>query len=867
MKKLLVTLVFLGFSTWLMAQSLSDIQNIKVDNLSDAQIEQLIKRAEAQGLNDQQLEALAIERGMPAGEVAKLRQRINSLRSGSAQSGSQNSSTDQSRSNSLRTVEGQTTRRDPFDSLRKSDPYYDLTPTQKKIFGYTLFYNKNINFNPSLNIPTPPNYVLGPGDQLLIDVFGASQQSYDLTINPEGSILIPNVGVVRVGGSSVSAASSRIKSALTQIYSGLAAGNTFLEVRLGNIKTVNVMLAGELNKPGNYALPSFASPLNALFAAGGPNENGSFRHVQVYRDNKLLTEFDVYDFITKGDLSSTITLRDNDVIIVPPIRARVEITGPVRREGLFEVKSGESLEQVLNFAGGFGSEAYRERLTVSRKTGKERKVEDVDQSEYNSFLPQDGDEIRVGMIQNRFANRVQVTGALMRPGVFALEEGMGIKDLIQKAEGLREDAFLNRATLYRTRPDFSLEIVTVNIGAVVRGEEEDILLQKEDVLTIPSIYELREEYYVKISGEVNNPGSYTFGEKMTVADIVLRAGGFKESASASQIEIARRVKDASSGQLAEIIRIDIDQDLKINPSQQVIELKPFDHVVVRRSPGFQREKLVRVEGEVVYPGEFVIANANERISDVLKRAGGLNQFAYVPGATLIRRNEFYEGPSDNELRSQNLLNAKFNITQEDKATTDAEKLLLTRIDKKTKEKGGDLSNQRGGLVSDDFRKKVVSGILDEQVEGENTAIRTTELIGINLKTILENPYGPEDLLLQEGDILSIPKQLQTVRMRGEVLYPTTTRYKIASGLKYYISRSGGFTENSKKSRTYVVYANGDVSRTKKVLFFNFYPSIQPGAEIIVPQRPERQPMSVQAFIGIASSLATLGILVDRLVQQ
>lgn len=867
MKKLLVTLVFLGFSTWLMAQSLSDIQNIKVDNLSDAQIEQLIKRAEASGLNDQQLEALAIERGMPAGEVAKLRQRINSLKSGSASSGAQGPASSTSSRTELRTIEGNAQKLDPFDSLRRSDPYYNLTSTQKKIFGYTLFYNKEVNFNPSLNIPTPPNYVLGPGDQVLIDVYGASQQSYDLRINPEGSILIPNVGVVRIGGLSVAAATSRIKAALTQIYSGLAAGNTFLEVRLGNIKTVTVSMVGNLNKPGSYALPSFASPINALFAAGGPNENGSFRHVQIYRDNKLFSEFDVYDFITKGELGASFTLRDNDVIIVPPVRNRVEISGPVRREGLFELKAGETLEDLIQFAGGLGSDAYKERITLSRKTGKERKVEDVDQANFSSFIPQDGDEIRVGMIQNRFANRVQVTGALMRPGVFALEEGMGIKDLIKKAEGLREDAFLNRATLYRTRPDFSLEIVTVNIGAVVRGEEEDILLQKEDVLTIPSIYELREEYYVKISGEVNNPGSYTFGEKMTVADIVLRAGGFKESASASQIEIARRVKDASSGQLAEIIRIDIDQDLKINPNQQVIELKPFDHVVVRRSPGFQREKLVRVEGEVVYPGEFVIANANERISDVLKRAGGLNQFAYVPGATLIRRNEFYEGPSENELRNQNLSNVKSNTIQVEKATSDAEKLLLTRIDRKINEKGGDLANQKGGLVSDDFRKEVVSGILEEQVDGGNTAFRTTELIGINLKTILQNPYGPEDLLLQEGDILSIPKQLQTVRMRGEVLYPTTTRYREASGLKYYISRSGGFTENSKKSRTYVVYANGDVSRTRKVLFFNFYPSIQPGAEIIVPQRPERQPLSVQAWVGIASSLATLGILVDRLVQQ
>jgi protein involved in polysaccharide export with SLBB domain len=840
-----------------------DIQNVKVDNLSDAQIEQLVKRAESSGLNEQQLEAMALERGMPMSEVSKLRQRINSLKSGGSKSNNQGTSAASGKASSLRMVEGQTEEIDPFDSLRRSDPYYDLTPVQKKIFGYKLFHNKKVNFNPSLNIPTPPNYTLGAGDQLLIDVYGASQQSYDLTINPDGKILIPNVGSVQVGGSSVAAASSRIKSALTQIYSGLSVGNTFVEIRLGNIKTVNVSLVGELNRPGTYALPSFASPINALFAAGGPNENGSFRHVQVYRDSRLLKEIDIYEFISKGELSSTLTLRDNDVIIVPPVRNRVEIIGPVRREGLFEVKPGETLVDLFQFAGGFGSDAYKERVTISRKTGRELKVEDVDQGNYSAFVPQDGDVLRIGMIQNRFENRVQVSGAVQRPGTFALAEGMGLKDLIQRAEGLREDAFLNRATLYRTKADFSMEIVGVDVQAIVNGQIPDIQLRKEDLLLVPSVYDLKEEYYLKISGEVNRPGTFPYGERITVADLVLKAGGFKESATSSRIEIARRIKDDTSGKLAEIIIVDIDKELRLLGDNANLELNPFDHVMVRRSPGFQRAQLVNVEGEAMYPGEFAIAHANERISDLLKRAGGLTPYAYPKGATLIRRNEFFENKTDDEIKLENLEQIRELINKDSTDWTASERVLMGSIDKKLLEKV--VLEERNKLVSD-IRKESLMTLAESDESIKDLKIKDVELIGLDLPGILANPYGPLDLILKEGDVLSIPKELQTVRMRGEVLFPTTARYDLTNRFSSYISKSGGFTDNARKSRSYVIYANGDVKRTNKFLLFNVYPKIEPGAEIIVPAKPDRQGLSAQAWIGIASSLATLALIVNQLVQ-
>lgn len=864
---LLVWLFLVGGNV--VAQSLAEIQSIKVDNLSDAQIEQLIKRAEGQGLNEQQMLTLAAERGMPAGEVSKLRQRLNALKSGGGK-GSAASAKSESTSNQLRTINDQEELEDTFDLLRKSDPYYDLTPTQKKIFGFKLFHNKNLTFNPSLNIPTPPGYTLGPGDQLLIDVYGASQQSYDETINPDGKIFIPNVGPIQVGGATVQAAVVRIKTALSRIYSGMGASNpnTFLDVRLGNIRTVSVALVGELIRPGTYTIPSFASPFNVLFAAGGINENGSFRHVQIYRDNKLLKEIDVYDFLLRGEFTSPVVLKDNDVIIVPPVRNRVEIVGPVRREGLFEVKQGETMAAVLNFAGGFTSLAYQERVTVSRKTGKDLRIEDVDQVNFSSFFPQDGDEIRIGLIQNRFDNRVQISGAVQRPGTFSLVEGMGLRELIEKANGLREDAFLNRATLYRTKTDFSLEIMGVDIVGIVDSRLPDIALQKEDVLHIPSIFDLKEEFYVKITGEVNKPGTYLYGEQMTIRDLVLKAGGFKESATGSKMEIARRVKNDVSGKLAEIIVLDIDKNLKIGASNAAEVLQPFDHVMVRRSPGFQRAQLVSVDGEAMYPGEFAIAHANERISDLLKRAGGLTPYAYPKGATLIRRNEFYQLPNDDEIKFESLKNLKEIFQKDSVDWSEAERILMRGIDKKLLEKEQEEQKEikKNGALAENLRKESLMSLVDSDENSKSLEIKDVELIGIDLQGILRNPYGPLDLILKEGDVLSIPKELQTVRMRGEVLFPTTARFDALRGFRSYISKSGGFTDKARKSRAYVVYSNGDVKRTNRVLFFNIYPEIEPGAEIIVPARPERERMSTQAWIGVTSSLATLALIINQLLQ-
>lgn len=862
-KNYLLMVIFLLVALAAYSQSLSDIQNLKVDDLSDAQIEQLIRRAESSGLTTNQLTALARERGMPAQEAEKLSRRISELQmSAMPQSELQDGSAG-------RIVNG-IREPDMFDSIRRSDPYYELTAKQKKIFGYKLFHNRDLNFSPSLNIPTPQSYVIGSGDQLLLDVYGASQQSYDLSVTPEGRVFIPNVGPVQLGGSNIEAAKGRIKAALGRIYSGLNGQNpnTFIQLRLGNIRSIKVSMVGELTKPGTYTLPSFATVFNALYAAGGPNENGAFRNVQVYRDSRLVATVDIYEFLSKGIQSSNITLQDNDVVIVPPVNARIEIIGPVRREGLFEMKPSESLKDLYIYTGGFTSLAYRDRVTVRRIENNQRKVVDVPSSEFGSFSLKDGDEVLIGEALDRFSNRVQVTGSVTRPGEYSLDEnGLTVKGLVEKAQGLKPEAFSTRATLYRTSADLTLAAVPLDLNGILSGTADDIVLKNEDLLFVPSRYDIQEEYYVKISGEINYPGTYPFAEDMTVGDLILRSGGMLESASNSSIEIARRVRDASSGKIAEIKTLSIDPNLELTAEERNQPLQPFDHVFIRRSPGFERERLVSIQGEVTYPGDFAIAAADDRISDVIKRAGGVTQYAYPKGANLIRRTVFYKGPTEKELRGKILKEIQSNLNSEtNRNTNEAEEILYERIDKKIAQNELEKLERK----KDEQQRRLfetIPGFDSLRQDSEITYMRMKEqdFVGIDLGYILEHPGSKEDLILLEGDIIQIPKELQTVRMVGEVLLPTTTRYNTKSNLKNYISKAGGFTEEARRTKTYVVYANGDAKRTYSFLGLKFYPELEPGAEIVVPKKPERERLNAAGWIGLASSLATLGILIDRLL--
>jgi protein involved in polysaccharide export with SLBB domain len=856
-RSILITFfVLIVFS--LQGQSLSDIQNLKVDDLSDAQIEQLIKRAEASGLTPNQLETVARERGMPASEAAKLRERINSL-----QSSLGNSSNSKDAGGGLRTFQGEQGK-DMFDSIRRADPYYDLTPTQKKIFGFKLFHNRELDFSPSLNMPTPQSYVIGSGDQLLLDIYGASQQSYDLDVNPEGRVFVPNIGPVQIGGATIEAALARLKTSMSRIYSGLNGSNpnTFLQIRLGNIRSIKVSMVGELTKPGSYMLPSFATVFNGLYAAGGPNENGAFRNIQVYRDNRLISTVDIYEFLAKGDQSSNITLQDNDVIIVQPVQARVEIVGPVRREGLFEVKQGEYLEDLFIYTGGFTSLAYKDRVTIRRIENNQRKVIDVSSDEFDSFSLKDGDEILIGEAPERFSNRVQITGAINRPGEFSLGDGnLTVKGLIEKADGLKPEAFVTRATLYRTSEDLTLAAESLDLKGILAGTSADVTLKNEDLLFIASRYDIQEAYYVKISGEIGSPGTYPFASGMTVGDLILRAGGMLESATNSSIEVARRVRVANSGRLAEISTLTIDSNLQLSEEEKNQPLKAFDHVFIRRSPGFEREQLITITGEAVYPGDFAMANVNERISDVVARAGGLSPFAYPKGASLMRRTVNYEGKSEEELTEEKLRELRYNLDPKvTRNQNQAESILFERL-------GDRIKTIEEEKVKNNFSdQETLRDSVRKNSEIYKIRYKEEDMIGIDLEFILQNPGSEADLILFQGDVLQIPKQLQTVRMMGEVLLPTTSRYIEMQGFRSYISKAGGFTENARRSKSYVIYANGDARRTYSFLGLNFYPTLEPGAEIVVPMKPQKDRLNAAAWIGIASSLATLGILINTVVK-
>ncbi len=869
-KKENLTRVFLSLLMTLLmiltveAQSLSDIQNLQVDDLSDAQIEQLIQRAQSEGISANRIDALARERGMSATEAAKLRERIDNLLSGGGQNGGQ---LNDFRGRSLDGVQQDVI----FDSLRKTDPYYELTPYQKKIFGFRLFHNRQLDFSPSLNLPTPGSYVIGGGDQLLIDIYGAAQLSYDLSVNPEGTVFIPNIGPVQLGGSTIEAARSRLQEKLSRIISGLGGPNpsSFLEIRLGNIRSIKVSMVGELSNPGTYTLPSFATAFNALYAAGGPNENGAFRNIQIYRDSKLVATVDIYEFLSKGNQSANINLQDNDVIIVPPIESRVEIIGPVRREGLFEVKAGEKLSDLYIYTGGFTSLAYRDRVTIRRVENNERKVIDVPSSEFDKIMLVDGDEILIGEALDRFSNRVQISGSVFRPGEYSIEDGgLTIKGLVSKAEGLRPEAFTNRATLYRTSEDLTLDALSVDLEGIINGSSEDIPLKNEDLLFVPSRYDIQEEYYVKISGEVNTPGTYPFASNMTVGDLILRSGGLLESATSSSIEVARRIRDASTGKIAEIQTLSIDPDLNISEEEAQLPLQPFDHVFIRRSPGFEREQLITIRGEVIYPGDFAISSSNERISDVIKRAGGLNQFAYPKGASLIRRTVYYKEKTEEQRKEELLKEIQQNLDPDlTRPSNEAEMILFDRIDKKLTQR----ELERLLQEQEDARNLLFQNLsVLDSLSADSTLVRMRmneqDFVGIDLEAIMANPGSEEDLILMEGDIIQVPKELQTVRMVGEVLLPTTTRYVKNQGLKRYISKAGGFAEKARRSKTYVVYANGDARRTHSFLGLKFYPKLEPGAEIIVPVKPERNGLSAAGWIGLASSLATLGVLVQSLIE-
>jgi protein involved in polysaccharide export with SLBB domain len=575
-----------------------DLSTIRIEQLSDAQIQSYLQRIEESGLSETEIETALLSRGLPQSELMLLKERINGLTTGRKDTGSG--------FGKVRTRQSPPPQGDFFDALKTDFEEEKLLEIEKKVFGYALFNSPNLTFDPSLNIPTPKNYQVGPGDEIIIDVWGASEQTYQQVVSPDGYIIIPNLGPIYLNGLTIERATSRIKSRLSKIYSGLAPSdgrspNTFAQVSLGQVRTIKVTVIGEVRTPGTYDVSALATVFNALYFSGG-----------------------------------------------------VEVVGEVKREGIYEAKKGESFSDLIEFVGGFSENAYQGIIKVTRNTGTEKKLLDVTKDNLSLVQPENGDIVLINGILNRFENRVQIVGAVFREGEYELTDQLTVLGMIEKAEGLRGDAFLDRGTIFRTNEDFTTEIIPFNLRQMLKGDLEDITLFREDLIKIASVYDLKEEFYVTIGGSIRQPGNYPYMENMTVIELLLEAGGLLESADLSAVEVARRKRgnasDSYSNEIAEIFTFSVNRDLRILDSQERFILQPFDNVYIRKAPNYEAPIKVRLEGEIMYPGEYVLEKKDERISSLIRRAGGLTPEGYMDGTTLIRRTEFFDQPTEIEIR-------------------------------------------------------------------------------------------------------------------------------------------------------------------------------------------------------------------------
>lgn len=689
---------------------------------------------------------------------------------------------------------------------------------ENQVFGRNIFNTRNLTFEPSVNIATPPNYRLGPGDEVIIDIWGTSQNTIRQQISPDGTINIEKIGPVSLSGMTVSEANGYLKRVLGKTYSGLDAPDGTLEIRLtlGNTRTIQINVMGEVVQPGTYALSSFSTVFHALYRAGGVSDIGSLRNVQVTRNGKTVAKVDVYDFIMKGKTQDDIRLQEGDVIIVPAYEALVQISGNVKRPMKFEMKKNETLATLINYAGGFSADAYTRSLRVVRQNGEEYEINTVKEIDYSAYPMRNGDVVTAEAILNRFTNKLEVRGAVYRPGIYQLNGEINtVRALVNEAKGLTGDAFTNRAVLQREREDLTTEIISVDVRSIMAGTSPDIPLQKNDILYIPSIHDLEDRGDVAIFGEVAKPDSYSYSDNMTLEDLIIRAGGLRESASTVRVDVSRRIKDPKSTHSTDSIGQMFTFALKdgfVIDGEQGFTLQPYDQVFVRRSPGYQAQQNVRVTGEVIFGGTYAMTTTEERLSDLVKKAGGATPKAYLRGAKLIRV------ANDEEKKRMrdviNLMNRQF---------------------------GEAMMDSLGIRVEDTFS------------------------VGIDLEKAMAKPGSEYDLVLREGDVLDVPKMNNTVKVNGAVMMPNTVGYLSGENANYYLDQAGGYALNAKKSKKFVINMNGQVARIKG----RSKDKIEPGCEIIVPSKKNKR-VNVGEILGYASSfgsLATMFATISNLIKK
>ena len=697
----------------------------------------------------------------------------------------------------------------------------------KKVFGRDIFNNEELTFEPNMNIATPDNYVLGAGDAVFIDIYGASQKTVEATVSPDGFVVVEGYGPIQVAGLTVTQANSRIRSQLGARYS-----SSKIRLSVGQTRTITVNVMGEVKTPGTYTLAAFASVFHALYMAGGPNDIGTLRNIKVYRKNRLVSTVDVYDYILNGKLSGNVRLGDNDVIVVGAYDCLVNITGKVKRPMYYEMKSTESVGTLVNYAGGFTGDAYRKSVRIVRKSGSQYSVHNVNEFDMASFRMADNDSVSVDSILPRYSNMVEIKGAVFRPGMYQIGDDIySVKTLLEHAEGVTEEAFTAHAVMHRMKPDRTLEALSVDIQGIMDGTAADIPLKNEDVLFVPTRIESQVEQTIAIHGEVQYPGTYKYAENETLEDFVLQAGGLKETASMHNVLISRRVSNphalTTDSLLAQTFKFSL-KDRFVIDGQQAFRLMPFDEVYVRKSPGYTKQQKVTIEGEIMFAGDYTLTKKNERLSDLFRRAGGGTDLAYIEGARLERK------------------------------VNEAERARLEEIAKMRKEEKERLM-QETAINNQRSVGEMVQVVNMEEV----TEIPDTYPVGIELDKALSNPGSDDDIVLREGDRIIIPTYNGTVKIDGEVMYPNTVAFKDGKNAKYYINQAGGYNRYAKKNMAYVIYMNGTVAKVSDGA------KIRPGCEIVVPQKAMNRKAGLSEYLAIgstAAAIATMGATIGNLLK-
>lgn len=857
MKRLIVFVMFLSLiSTGIMAQS----------SMTDSQVAEFVQKEAAKGTSQSQIVTRLMQNGVDISQIRRVRKmydrqkqnlglgsdeqadRTSSrLRTNNGKKTEEEAEADKKATAAMnrkraattsQRVQGNTTWEKEYDENDQDfiQMQNELSPLTKqkeekddekkedkgrKVFGRDIFNNKDLTFEPAMNIATPQNYVLGPGDAVSVDVYGASQKTFDCTVSPDGQIVIEGFGPIQVGGLSVAAAKARIRSTLGSRYS-----SSRISLSLGQTRTISVNVMGEVKVPGTYTLSAFSTVFHALYMAGGTNDLGTLRNIKIYRRNHLISVCDIYDYILNGKMTGNVRLNDGDVITVGPYDCLVNITGKVKRPMYYEMKKNESVGTLLKYAGGFTGDAYTKAVRVNRKTGREYAVFNVEEFDMSSFHVADGDSVSVDSILPRYHNTVEIKGAVFRPGMYQLGDGINsVRTLIQHAEGLTEDAFTNRAVMHRMKDDRTLKVIPVDVKGIMSGDAADIPLKENDVLFIPTRQTAMTERTITIQGEVQYPGIYKYADNETLEDFVLQAGGLKETASTVKVDVSRRVVTPHALTTDSIIARNYTFALKdgfVVDGEQGFVLQPFDQVYVRKNPSYSVQQNVTIEGETQFPGTYTLSKRNARLTDLLKAAGGITDIAYIKGARLER-----QANADEKARME----AAYKMQQEQ------------------------LQQQLLQLAASSQNSNIMQiGSEAKKSQLEKFQVPNSYPVGIELDKAISNPQSDANIVLRAGDRLILPRYTATVKINGAVMYPNVVSFQKGKGAHYYINAAGGYAQNARKSGAYIIYMNGMVAKAKSGA------KVEPGCEIVVPSKITRK-MSIAETMSLGTGMASIAAMI------